>query len=69
METGTAPPSRPVVSAGSGQNDHLSESISNILVPVVKTRKRGMEVQSTGDMVAKVNVINEMELELEDVDL
>ena len=28
-----------------------------------------MEVQSTGDLVAKVNVINEMELGLEDVDL
>ena len=42
LETGTAPPSRPVVSAGSGQNDHLSEIISNILEPVVKTWKRGM---------------------------
>ena len=69
LETGTAPPSRPVVSAGSGQNDHLSEIFSNILEPVVKTWKRGMEVQSTGDLVAKVNLINEMEMQLEDVDL
>jgi hypothetical protein len=28
-----------------------------------------MEVQSTGDLVAKVNLINEMEMKLEDVDL
>ena len=38
LETGKPPPSRPVVSAGSGQNDHLSEIISNILEPVIKMR-------------------------------
>ena len=28
-----------------------------------------MEVQRTGDLVAKVNAINEMEIRLEDIDL
>ena len=69
LETGTAPPSRPVVSAGSGQNDHMSEVISNLLEPVVKTWKGGMEMESTGDMVSIVNEINDQEHELEDIDL
>ena len=47
LETGKPPPSRPVVSAGSGQNDHLSEIISHILEPVIKMRPGGMEVTST----------------------
>ena len=63
------PPSRPVVSTRSGQNDHVSEIISNLLEPVVKTWKGGMEVESTGDMVSIVNDINEQNIELEDVDL
>jgi hypothetical protein len=35
LETGTPPTSRPVVSAGGGQHDHMSEIISTILEPVV----------------------------------
>ena len=69
LETGSAPPSRPVVSAGSGQNDHWSEVISEVIEPVVKTWERGMEAQSTGDLVSKVIKINEMDLGLEEVDL
>ena len=42
INTGTPPPSRPVVSAGSGQNDHLSEIISHILEPIVKMNPGGM---------------------------
>ena len=69
LETGSAPPSRPVVSAASGQNDHWSEVISEVIEPVVKTWERSMEVQSTGDLVSKMNEINDLELGLEEVDL
>ena len=69
LETGKPPPSRPVVSAGSGQNDHLSEIISNFLEPVVKTWCGGMEKESTGDMMALIDDINEQDIELEDIDL
>ena len=41
LETGKPLPSRPVVSAGSGQKDRLSEIISNLLEPVVKTWSGG----------------------------
>ena len=58
METGKPPPSRPVVSAGSGQNDHLSEIISHILEPIVKMRPGGMEMTSTGDFRSVVDGIN-----------
>ena len=71
LETGTPPPSRPVVSAGAGQNDHMSEIISNILEPIVKTWKGSMEMESTGDLVSIVNVdINEKKVVVEEeVDL
>ena len=69
LETGKPPPSRPVVSAGSGQNDHLSEIISNVLEPVVKTWSGGMEMESTGDMMALIEEINDQELEIEEIDL
>ena len=69
IETGKPPPAGPVVSAGAGQNDHLSEMISQILEPVVKMRPGGMEVTSTGDFISRVNKINEEELELEEIDL
>ena len=55
LETGTPPPSRPVVSAGSGQNDHLSEIISHVLEPIVKMRPGGMEVTSTGDFISRID--------------
>ena len=69
LETGTPPPSRPVVSAGGGQNDHLSEVISNLLEPVVKTWAGGMEKESTGDVLALVEEINEENIQLEEIDL
>ena len=69
LDTGTPPPARPVVSAGSGQNDHLSEIVSHILEPVVKTWSGGMEKESTGDVLAMIDEINEEEIEIEDVDL
>ena len=36
LETGTLPSSRPVVSAGAGQNNHMSDILSTILEPIVK---------------------------------
>ena len=69
LETGKPPPSRPVVSAGAGQNDHLSEIVSHILEPIVKMRPGGMEVTSTGDFIARVEGINKLSLPLEEIDL
>ena len=70
LDTGTPPPSRQVVSAGGGQNDHMSEIISTILEPVVKTWKGSLEMESTGDLVSIVNDINEKEIPIqEEVDL
>ena len=69
LETGTPPPSRPVVSAGSGQNDHMSEIISNLLEPVVKTWAGGMEKESTGDVLALIDEINDENIQIEDIDL
>ena len=69
LETGGPPPSRPVVSAGGGQNDHMSEIISHVLEPVAKTMTGGMEVESTGDMMALMNEINDENHEIEDIDL
>ena len=66
---GKPPPSRPVVSAGNSQNDHLSEIISNFPEPVVKTWCGGMEKESIGDMMALIDDINEQNIELEDIDL
>ena len=69
LDTGKPPPSRPVVSAGSGQNDHLSEIVSHILEPIVKMRPGGMEVTSTGDFISRINGINEMIIPIEEIDL
>ena len=66
LETGTSPPSRPVVSAGAGQNYHMSEIISTILEPIVKTWKGSMEMESTGDLVSIVNDINEKKVVVEE---
>ena len=69
LETGKPPPSRPVVSAGAGQDDHLSEIISHILEPIVKMRPGGMEMTSTGAFIALVDSINEMVIPIEDINL
>ena len=66
---GEAPPSRPVASAGSGQNYHFSENVSQILEPVANTWKGGMESSSTPDMVSKIKELNDGDLELEDINL
>ena len=57
------------MSAGAGQNDHLSEIVSHILEPIVKMRPGGMEVTSTGDFISRINGINEMIIPVEEIDL
>ena len=67
-DTGTVAPTRPVVSAGSGQNNHMSELIAQSLEPVSNTWKGGMEVPSTGDFLDKVDNINDKDVVMEDID-
>ena len=69
VRMGTAPPSRPVASAGGGQNDHFSENVSQLLEPVANTWRGGMEANSTCDVVDKVETMNDKEIPLEDIDL
>ena len=69
VDMGGSPPSRPVASAGSGQNDNFSEVASIMLEPVANQWKGGMEAQSTPDMVSLIEELNEGELRLEDIDL
>ena len=69
LDTGKPPPSRPVVSAGAGQNDHLSEIVSHLLEPVVKMRPNGMEMTSTGDLIHKMEGLNKLVIPVEDVNL
>ena len=51
---------------GAGQNDHMSEIISTILEPIVKTWKGSMEIESTGDLVSIVNDIKEKRVVIEE---
>ena len=69
VETGGVPPTRPVASAGGGQDDHLSETVSQILEPVANSAAGGMETASTQDFTSKIVELNKGNLELEDVDL
>ena len=52
------PPSRPVISGNNGLNCHLSELISSIIEPVAY-EENGKEIDSTDDMIAKIEQINE----------
>ena len=56
-DTGTCPPSRPVVAGNSGLNMHLSEIISKILEPIAENGK-AFEVNSTGHMLDKIDKLN-----------
>ena len=69
LDTGKPPPSRPVVSAGAGQNDHLSEIISHILEPVVKMLPNGMEMTSTGDLIHKMEGMSKLVIPVEEINL
>ena len=52
------PPSRPVVSGNTGLNCHLSEMLSLILEPIT-SQANGHEVDSTLEMLSKVEGLNE----------
>ena len=69
FDMGTPPPSRPVCSAGAGQDDHLSEIISHILEPIVKMRPGGLEVNSTVDFISIIDDINNKDFPIEDINL
>ena len=56
-ESGKAIPSRPVVSGNNGLNCHLSELVSLLIEPVAFEHS-GSEVDSTDDMLAKINELN-----------
>ena len=56
------PPSRPVIAGNSGLNMHLSELISKILEPIAE-EAGGFEVKSTGDMMEKIQSLNNVPLE------
>ena len=53
-DSGTPPPSRPVISGNSGLNRHLSEMISLVIEPVANEAE-GFEVDSTNEMLAKID--------------
>ena len=69
VSMGTTPPSRPVASAGGGQNDNLSETVSQALEPVANIWKGGMEANSTSDVIDKIEHMNENKAPFDDVDL
>ena len=66
---GGAHSTRPVASAGGGQDDHLSETVSQCLEPVANTWKGGRETNSTQDFVSKFVELNKGNLDLEDINL
>ena len=75
VEAGGPPPTRPVASAGGGQDDHLSETISIVLEPVANKMEGGMETTSTPDFISKIVELNKRmetqendEIDLEEVD-
>ena len=69
VDMGTPPPTRPVASAGKGQNDHLSETVSQVLEPVANLYEGGMEVNSTQDLLSRIDELNDgKNLELENID-
>ena len=69
VSVGGAPPTRPVCSAGSGQNDHMSEIISMVMEPMAKSWVGGMEANSTPDFVSKIDNLNERIEPPENIDL
>ena len=58
-----------MASAGGGQDDHLSESISIVLEPVANKITGGKETTSTQDFVSKIVELNEKDLRHEDMEL
>jgi hypothetical protein len=67
--TGGPPPTRPVASAGGGQNDNMSETVSLVLEPVANTWTGGMETKGTPGFISKISKMTETTRELEVIDL
>ena len=57
-DQGTAPPTRQVAGGHVGLGLHLSEIISDVVEPMVGLMKRGREVISTEDLLAKIEKLN-----------
>ena len=55
---GTVPPTRPVAAGNRGQNQHMSEVVSDFVEPVVDSFEGGLEIISTEDMLARLDEIN-----------
>ena len=66
---GGPPPTRPVASAGGGQIDHLSETVSIVLEPVAGEWSGGMESNSTPDFVIRIVNLNKKNIKVEDIDI
>ena len=62
-------PTRPVASAGKGQDDHMSEVVSHLLEPVANNSSGGMEANSTPDVLSSIDQLNERVGDLEEIDL
>ena len=58
-DSGTVPPTRPVVGGHLGINMPISEIVSDILDPVVSTYSGGREIISTEDLLARLEIVNE----------
>ena len=58
-DSGTVPPTRPVMGGYLGINLHLSEIVSDVLDPVVGTYVGGKEIISTEDLLARAEILNE----------
>ena len=50
--------SRPVASAGKGQNDQMSKVVSPLLEPVANNFSGGMEANSTPDVLSSIDQLN-----------
>ena len=59
-EMGTIPPTRPVAGGHLGINMHISEIVSDILDPIIGEHVGGREILSTEDMIARIEILNEL---------
>ena len=69
VSMGGSPPTRPVASAGGGQIDHLSETVSTVLEPVAGEWSGGLESNSTPDFVSRIVNLNKKNIKVEDIDM
>ena len=69
VSMGGPPPTRPVASAGGGQIDHLSETVSIVLEPVAREWSGGKESNSTPDFVSRIVYLNKKKIKVEDIEM